>query len=75
MPLVSEKEIEKCEGIVVDEVTSKELKLPRADGVCNSRIPLRLEGFDHKWRCPDCHRIHIELVFADTKQKNGRVHV
>lgn len=75
MPLVSEKEIEACAGVVVDEATSKALKLPRADGVCNSRIPLRLQGYDDKWRCPDCHRIHIELVFADTRQKDKVVHV
>lgn len=74
MPLVNENEIEQCAGVVVDRVTSEALKLPRSDGVCKSRLPLRLQGYDDKWRCPDCHRTHCELVFADTRQKDNVIH-
>lgn len=75
MPMVTQNEIEPCAGVVVDMATAKALDLPRMDGVCRSRIPLRIAGYDKRWRCPDCNRIHLELVYADTRQQDNKVHV
>lgn len=61
MPQVQEHEIEPCEGV------------PKAKP-CLDRSPLRLQGFDDKWRCPQCHRIHTELVFSETKQKDAVIY-
>lgn len=75
MPLVKQKEIGKCAGVVVNRKMSEALKLPRSDGVCRSKIPMRIMGYDDRWRCPGCHKIHIELVYADTRQKDQKAHV
>jgi len=59
MPQVKPNEIEPCAGIE-----------PLQPGPCKSNIPLRLQGMDGKWRCLRCNRIHMELVYQDTKQKD-----
>jgi transposase-like protein len=74
MPLVNENEIDRCAGVFVNESVAKLLKIPQSSGDCTSRIPLRVQGYDDRWRCPGCHKIHVELVYADTRQKEQKVH-
>jgi hypothetical protein len=69
MPLVQGEEIACCEGVVISEAVARELNLPAVGKVCNVNEPLRIKGFDGKWRCRFCHKIHAELVYADTKLK------
>lgn len=74
MPQVTEREIDPCAGVIIDENTARELKLPISDGRCENRMPVRIKGYDDKWRCPGCNAIHAELVFADTRFKGEVVH-
>ncbi len=36
----------------------------------NGRTPLAIKGFDDKWRCTTCHRVHIELVYREAGESD-----
>ena len=74
MPLVKEQEIGPCEGVRISQADAMRLGVPHKEGKCNNRMPLRIKGFDDRWRCEECNRVHAELVFLDTKFKGKRVH-
>ena len=69
MGKVSESEIGPCAGVTITEKVAKELGLPVMGEVCNDMMPLRIKGYDGKWRCQKCTKIHNELIFADTKKQ------
>lgn len=53
MPLVKVNDVGPCHGV--------------RGLICNDKSLLRIKGFDDKWRCRPCHKVHIELVYSETK--------
>ena len=61
MPLVKVEDIGPCHGV--------------RGLICNDKSQLRIKGFDDRWRCKPCNRVHTELVYSETKKQHqgGRV--
>jgi hypothetical protein len=38
---------------------------PKMKHVGRQPPPVTLRGFDDKWRCEQCHQIHVEIVFKE----------
>lgn len=70
MGLVNDNELGPCHGVIVSVGASKDLGIPAGKIPCATFLDnVRIKGFDDKWRCTNCQRIHSEIVFAETKPR------
>ena len=70
MGLVNDNELGPCAGVVVSAGAARDLNIPAGKFPCATAMDnVRIKGFDDKWRCKNCQRIHAELVFAETHLK------
>jgi hypothetical protein len=68
MGLVSDNELGPCSGVVVSAGAAKDLGIPAGKFPCATDMDnVRIKGFDGRWRCKNCQRIHAEIVMAETK--------